>query len=115
MPRNRTSRRLYGRRRARLPACVEEAEETDQPILSVEESASATTATATVGQTGDGELFDDIPIPLEENEFNPEFSLDDATKNDLDALVDQIELHDDRITWWRCVCVLSANGVKFFT
>ena len=34
----------------------------------------------------------------DDDDFNPDFTLEDGTINDLDALVDQIDLHDDQIT-----------------
>jgi hypothetical protein len=77
MARTGTSRRLYGRRRLRRPP--------EGPIASVETDDSAF----------------DIPIAVsddEDDDFNPDFNLEDVTVNDLDALVDKIDLHDNRIT-----------------
>jgi hypothetical protein len=79
MARTGTSRRLYGRRRLRRPAGEED------PIASVKTHDTAF----------------DISTPLEEDkddDFNPDFNLEDITINDLDALVDKIDLHDGRVT-----------------
>jgi hypothetical protein len=86
MARTGTSRRLYDRRRLRR-YLAEEPTAPEEPIASVE--------------TDDDDTVFDIPIALEENEdddFNPDFNLEAVTVNDLDALADQIDLHDNRIT-----------------
>ena len=87
-----TTRRLYGRRRRKLQV---------EPPASPAGPAAVDPTAAVESTTEDDTPFDDSPVDFgddDDDDFNPDFTLEDGTINDLDALVDQIDLHDDQIT-----------------